>query len=120
MHAMLLMFLLGSHHNKQPTQQVDRVEVNRCEDDEGNECYTQVIIWRWSHDYRRHDAAGWTMEFDMPTPRGDGWLVRAGKWVVYTEDLRRSYTPTRLDPERVNQRRFGAHHRGLILPRGNE
>jgi hypothetical protein len=56
------------------------------------------------------------MSFDMPIPRGDGWLVRAGKFTVYTEDLRRSYTPTRLDPERINQRRFGAHFRSLIMP----
>jgi len=120
MDALLLFVLLGSHHNKQPTQAVDRVEINTCEDDDGKECYTQAIFWRWSHDFIRHDAAGWTMQFDMPIPRGDGWLVRAGKFTVYTDDLRRSYTPTALDPERVNQRRFGAHHRGLIMPRGNE
>lgn len=117
MDALLLFVLLGSHHNKQPTQHVDRVEINTCEDDDGDECYTQLIIWRWSHDYIRHDAAGWTMDFSLPVPHRDGWLVRGGKWTVYTEDLRRSYTPTRLDPERVNQRRFGAQFRGLIMPR---
>jgi hypothetical protein len=116
MDALLLLLLLGSHHNKTPTQTVDRIEINTCEDDAGNECYTQAIIWRWSHDYLRYDAACWTMSFNA-TPYRDGWLVRAGKIVVYTEDLRRSFTPTRLDPERVNQRWFGSQFRGLIMPR---
>jgi hypothetical protein len=41
------------------TDQVDRVEVNHCHDEEGRRYLSQLIFWRWDAEESRHQVIAW-------------------------------------------------------------
>jgi len=103
MNAILLLMLLACDGSRlSQCIDVDLIEVNHKLGEDGREQFTQVIIWDWSHDYRRYDVVAWWLvsgNDELPcrttcrTVR-QGWLIRAG-------DARETWTTN--DPERDNR-----------------
>jgi hypothetical protein len=98
---LLLLLILGSNHGKRPAQPVDTIERNTIYDDNGKECFTQIILWRWNEEYMRNDVGSWVIEDKVM------WATRGLWWdgqVFTSGHIIESHTHTSADPERVHKR----------------
>ena len=106
---------------------VDLIELNHHYDDLGRHCYDQVVLWRWSEDYRRYDVADWTLVERLeqyPTRGHTGlWIVIVdkstsinGRWMIVSSMYRETWSFIK-DPERMNKRYFNEKYRVGLIPR---
>ena len=107
----LLAIAIGS--GKVDRAEVDMIELNhKCSE---NECvqFDQVIIWKWSHDYRRYDAQHWFIprsEMECPVKVGEfyqcfGYCSDNTTRILFRSKMYRE-TWTTNDPERENLKLF--------------
>lgn len=119
MKFLLLLFLfLGSSHGKKPVIQPEEAELNTCYSN-GEECYTQILFWRWNHEYLRYDISAWTLvDRAAIYPHAQGWTIDIrGEGRVVVPHLRRSHTSVENDPERLNKKLTGDSFRIPLFPR---
>lgn len=115
----LVLFTSGA---KELPIEFDLIEVNHMHDETGRHMFDQAILWKKSHDYRRHDAAGWAMLQKLdhyPKKRQDG------KYYLRVERDHKQYlcrarmlieTWSTADPERENRNLFPENLRYTLWP----
>jgi len=106
----LLALAIGS--NKIDRAEVDLIELNHRGSEDGCLQFDQVIIWKWSPNYRRYDAQYWFIVNSLP-----GYPVQAGEFyqcygcrpdqqrIMFRSKMFRE-TWTTDDPERENIKLF--------------
>lgn len=110
----LLSIAMGS--GKVDREQVDLIELNhKCSE---NEClqFDQVIIWKWSPEYRRYNVQHWFIVSALP-----GYPTRVGEFYQCYSDNKKILfrskmfreTWTHNDPERDNLKLFPIEMRNL-------
>jgi hypothetical protein len=107
-----MLMLLSLLHSQQREQviEVDLIELNHCYTD--RLCYTQVIAYEWSPDYRRHHVRAWRLIQDemCDIQMRDGayfipWQLGGGKSAMVTsKSFIETTTPASRDPERLNRK----------------
>jgi hypothetical protein len=102
--ALLLMMILSDASRIPAQQSCDVLEVNHVMGVDGRHCFTQVIVWNWKPEVRRHHVDAWWMVDalrlgEMPRRVGDVWRVRRKDGLIVTARVYRERTTT-YDPER--------------------
>ena len=112
--TILLIAKVGSG-NQTGINYVDLLELNHVKDQ-----YTQILMWDWDHQYRRHNCQGFVLvEMDQCPVRKVGAyyevdVSRRGKRLVLRS---RAFfeTWTQLDPERENQKVWPVERRRKMV-----
>lgn len=113
---MLLVVLLSGHHLTRHDDLIEceLMELNHSVSCDGVSRFDQVILWRWSPDYRRWEVQYWAMVgttgsvAEYPAAVGKRYecrLTNNGRRVLMRSKLFRE-TWTDIDPERENIRLF--------------
>ena len=98
---------------------VDLIELNHQHSTDGLIKFDQVIIWKWSPDYRRYDAQHWFIPHrptEFPTKTGSLYQCSAPNptTTIFQSKLYRE-TWTNHDPERENLNLFPSKLRSIRL-----
>lgn len=116
--------VLDSGFGKTPTQTVDLIELNHALASDGKAMFTQVILRKWSHDYRRWDVVSWCIPSSidgMPRKVRDHYEVKFGNFAsgpLVVSSAMFIETTTIGDPERNEKRLFPESMREGLITNG--
>ena len=106
-----LLLLVADVRPIKPTIEVDLIELNHVHDTQsGRFKFTQIILWEWSHDYRRYHVVMWWIP-DRITNDING-TTATNNGVMYQAFFVRE-TWTLGDPEVENRKVFDCKFRRL-------
>lgn len=98
------------------TRSVDLIELNTTMQGDVAR-FTQVILWNYSHDYRRYDVVHWFFAEQLahqPYEENGIWKVKHphGDLIIIAPQFRRTKTP--FDPERKQRKQRKQKHRERV------
>lgn len=110
---MVILLLLIGHVGTLKHTPVDMMEVSHVYREDGEHCYTQLILWEWSPDYRRFNVMRWKLldePNEYPKKRGATYYVPGYKSRLFRQ------TWSQHDPEKRNKRLHSPEFRMNIHP----